>query len=101
MTNRLDKNNIINFLHNFNRKHIRQGKHSNYRSKERKIPFDEVVFFLTQNFPVKIEQQGTKKFALTYHYWGEYYIYIVIAVKDKFIIMVTQYKFNRSKKGDM
>jgi len=98
MTIRLDENNIVKFLHNFNKKHIRQGKHSNYRCKQRKIPFDDIILFLTLKFPVYIEQQGNKKFALVYHYRDEYYIYIVIAVKDKFINMVTQYMFNRSKK---
>ena len=101
MTIRLDENNIINFLHNFNKKHIREGKHSNYRSKQRKILFDDIIMFLTLEFPVQIEQQETKKFALIYHYHGEYYIYIVIAIKDKFINIVTQYMFNRSKKREL
>ena len=68
MTIRLNENNIINFLHNFNEKHIRESKHSNYRSKHRKILFHDIIKFLTRNFPIHIEQQGTKKFALTYHY---------------------------------
>jgi len=101
MTIRLDENNIIDFLHNFNEKHIRESKHSNYRSKHRKILFQRVRKLLTQEFPIYIKQQGTKKFALRYHYHEEYYIFIVIAVKDKFINMVTQYLFKRSNKKEL
>ena len=60
MTIRLDEENIVNFLHNFNKKHIRQGKHSNYRRKERQISFNEIIIFLTKKSPIHIEKQETK-----------------------------------------
>lgn len=58
--------------------------------------FLNILFFFRILFI--IEQQGSKKFALTYDYDDKHYILIVIAIKDKFINIVTQHIFN--KKGE-
>ena len=97
MTRRLDESNIIVYLHNFDEKHIRQGNHSNKRRKDWEFSFKEIINYLKDEFPVDIEQQGTKKFALTYNYNDKYYFYIVIALKDKFINILTQYKIKKER----
>jgi len=95
MTTRFDENNIVDYLHNFNEKCIRQGNHSNERRKEWKFSFDEITNFLKEESPIDIQQQGTKKFALKYYYNDIYDFFIVISLKDKFINILTQYKTKR------
>jgi len=92
MTKRLDTNNIIDYLHNFNKNCLRQTKHSNIQLKKRKLSFNNVCKLLNERTPVKIEQQQNKKFSLTYDYDDKYNICIVIAIKDKFINIVTQHR---------
>ena len=46
---------------------------------------------------LNLEQQGVKKFALTYDYDDKYNFCIVIALKDKYINIVTQYKFDKKR----
>jgi len=46
---------------------------------------------------LNLEQQGVKKFALTYDYDDKYYFCIVIALKDKYINIATQYKFDKKR----
>ena len=91
MTMRFNEKNIVDYLHNFNKNCIRQSKHSNFRHKERELFFKDTNKFLSEKSPIIIEQQGSKKFALTYNYDNKHNFYIVIAVKDKFINIVTQY----------
>lgn len=95
MTRRLDKRNIVGFLHNFDKNQLRQTKHSNLKCKSREISFDYIIRCIIKEYPINIEQQEAKKFALTYDYNYEYNIYIVISIKDKFINVVTQYIFNK------
>ena len=56
MTKRLDTNNIIDYLHNFNKNCLRQTKHSNIQLKKRKLSFNNVCKLLNERTPVKIEQ---------------------------------------------
>ncbi|KZX14511.1 hypothetical protein MBCUT_20830 [Methanobrevibacter cuticularis] len=95
MTIRLDENNIIDFLHGCNKNQLRQTKHSNKRRKFRQILFDDICRLIIEESPINIEQEGSKKFDLTYDYNEEYNIYIVLAIKDKFINIVTQYIINK------
>ena len=88
---RFDENNIVDYLHNFNKNCIRQSKHSNFRHKERELFFEDTNRLLSEEIPINIEKQNSKKFALTYNYDNKHNFYIVIAVKDKFINIVTQY----------
>lgn len=97
MTMRFDENNIVDYLHNFNKNCIRQSKHSNFRHKEREIFFEDTNKFLNEKIPIFIEQQEPKKFALIYDYDDNHNFYIVIAVKDKFINIVTQYISNKEE----
>jgi len=91
MTIRLDENNIVEYLHNFNKKHIRQTKHSNRKLKVRKFSFEVIIKLITEETPVNIKQEESKKFALIYSYDEKQDIRIVIAIKDKFINIVTQH----------
>jgi len=91
MTMRFDKNNIVDYLHNFNKNCIRQSKHSNVRHKQRELFFEDTNKFLSEEIPTSIEQQDSKKFSLTYDYDDKHNFYIVIAIKDKFINIVTQH----------
>jgi len=79
MTTRFDESNIVDYLHNFNEKHIRHGNHSNERQREWKFSFDEISNFLKEELPIDIKQQEAKKFALTYYYNDKYNFYVVIA----------------------
>ncbi len=97
MTIRLNEHNIVDYLHNFNKNCIRQSIHSNVRHKERKLFFKDTSKFLNEEFPVIVEKQGHKKFALTYDYDEKHNFYIVIAVKDKFINIVTQYIIDKDR----
>ena len=94
---RFDENNIVDYLHNFNKNRIRQGKHSNSRRKRRKFPVELIIELISEKFPLYIEQQETKLFAMTYHYNENYNIYMVLAIKDKFINLVTQHKISKKE----
>ena len=98
MTTRIDENNIVDYLHNFNKKHIRQTKHSNTKRKDRKFPIEFIIITLTEKYPIIIKQKKNKKFALVYPYTQEYNLNIVISIKDKYINIVTQYIFNKKRK---
>ncbi|MBF4469215.1 MAG: hypothetical protein ISP01_07390 [Methanobrevibacter arboriphilus] len=91
MTNRITSENIVDYLHNFNENHFREGRHSSRRRKLRHIEFEKIKVKLKTEMPIDIEQQEIKKFALTYYFNENYNIYIVIALKDKFINIVTQH----------
>ena len=97
MTMRFDENNIVDYLHNFNKNCIRQSKHSNFRHKERELFFEDTNKFLSEKIPIIIKQQDSKKFALTYAYDTKHNFYIVIAIKDKFINIVTQYIIDKEE----
>jgi len=97
MTIRLNENNIIDYLRNFNKNHIRQSKHSNSRRKRREFPVELIIELISKKSPIHIEQQETKLFALTYPYTEDYNIYIVVAIKDKFINLVTQHKISKER----
>ena len=82
MTKRFDKDNIIDYLHNFNKNCLRETIHSNLRHKERIVLYEETEKFLFEKKPIIIDQQDSKKFALIYEYDDTYNIKIVIALKD-------------------
>ena len=91
MTVRFDEKNVVEYLHNFNKNRIRQSKHSKFRHKERELFFKDTSRFLSEKIPIIVDQQNSKKFALTYDYDDKHNFYIVISLKDKFINVVTQY----------
>lgn len=97
MTTRIDETNLVDYLRNFNRKRIRQSTHSNYRRKTRKIPLEEIINFLKKENPILIREQETNEFALTYYYSEKYVMYIIIALKGKYINIVTQYIFDNKR----
>jgi len=55
MTTRFDGNNIIAYLHNFDKNHIRQNEHYNIRSEERKFSHEEILKFITKEIPLFID----------------------------------------------
>lgn len=97
MTMRFDKIYITDYLHNFNKNCIRQSKHSNFRHKERELFFEDTKKLLSEKNPTIIEQQDSKKFALTYDYDDKDKVYIVISVKGKFINIVTLYIIDKEQ----
>jgi len=97
MTIRLDKTNIIKYLKTFKESQIRISKHSNLKRKERLLTCEDIYRFILHETPYLIKQEGTKEFELTYKYDDEHCFFIVIAIKDKFINIVTQYKYNKRK----
>lgn len=82
---RLDKDNIIEYIQSFNKKQIRQTRHSNSKTKNRRMSFEDITRLLLIEKPVMMEQQEFKKFLLVYEYDEIYDGYIVISIKDKFI----------------
>jgi len=64
MTTRFDERNILYFLHNFNKDHIRCNQKYNIKIKKRKFTHEEITKFLTEKDPFLVQQQESKKFAL-------------------------------------
>ena len=94
MTTRLNENNIVDYLQNFNKNRIRPTNHSNERCRERNFSIDDIIDIITKENPIYIDQQESKKFALIYEY-GNNYIKVVIAIKDKFIDIPTVHKIGK------
>lgn len=95
MTTRFDGNNILYFLHNFNKEHIRGNQKYNIKIKKRKFTHDEITKFLTEKNPLLIQQQESKKFALIYDYNEKYAIKIVVVIKDKYIDLPTAHPIKK------
>jgi len=98
MTNRFNEKNILDYLHSFDKRHIRQTKHSANKRKEREFPIEFIIKTLKEKHPLDIKQQENKKFALSYHINEKYNLLIVISLKDKFINIVTQYIYLKKKR---
>jgi hypothetical protein len=82
MTQRFNENNIVDYLHNFNKNCTRPNKHSIFRYKERKLLLKDTNNFLTEKNPKIIKQCESKEFSLIYDYDNKHYYYIIIAIKD-------------------
>ena len=95
MTTRFDENNIVYFLHNFNKEHIRCNPKYNIKIKKRKFTHNEIIKFLTEKSPLIIQQQEPKKFALFYDYNEKYDIKIVVVIKDKYIDLPTTHQVKK------
>lgn len=98
MTNRFDEGNIVEYLHNFKKEHIRRNQRYNDKIKKRNFSHDEIVEFLTEKEPLLIEQQESKKFALFYdynNYNNNHIIKIIIVLKDKFINLPTAHPIKK------
>ncbi|MCL2115540.1 MAG: hypothetical protein FWH29_04890 [Methanobrevibacter sp.] len=93
MTIRLNEYNIVDYLHSFNKKHIRQTKHSNRKLKTRKFSFELIIKLITEETPLDIKKEESKKFALVYKYKEQYNLRIIVAIKDKYINIVTQHLY--------
>ncbi|MCL2156523.1 MAG: hypothetical protein FWH54_00690 [Methanobrevibacter sp.] len=98
MTRRFDEKNIVDYLNNFNKNCIRPSKHSIFRHKERKLVLKDTIKFLTEKNPKIIKQYGSKEFSLIYDYDDKHCYHIVIAIKDKFINIETQYKLDKKRR---
>lgn len=104
MTARFNENNIVEYLHNFKKDHIRQNPKYNDKIKKRKFSHEKIIKFLIEEEPLLIEQQESKKFALFYDYNNNYIIKIIIVIKDKFINLPTTHpirkdRFEKIKEG--
>ena len=55
----------------------------------------KIIRFLTEEEPLHIEQQESKKFALFYDYDIGYIIRIIIVLKDKFINLSTHIQLKK------
>ena len=55
----------------------------------------KIIRFLTEEEPLHIEQQESKKFALFYDYDIDYIIRIIIVLKDKFINLSTHIQLKK------
>ncbi|KZX16773.1 hypothetical protein MBCUT_06370 [Methanobrevibacter cuticularis] len=95
MTTRFDESTIVDYLNNFKKEHIRRNHKYNDKIKKRKISHEEIVKFLTEEEPLLIEQQESKKFALFYDYNTNYIIKIIIVLKDKFINLPTAHPIKK------
>jgi len=96
MTIRFDESNIVFFLHNFNKEHIRCNQKYNIKIKKRKFTHEEITKFLAEKDPFLIQQQESKKFALVYDYDEKHDIKIVIAIKGKYIDLPTAHPIKKS-----
>jgi ABC-type microcin C transport system permease subunit YejE len=94
MTNRFDEDNILDYLHSFNKNHIRPTNHAHIRFKQRNFSLDELSEIITKEKPVCVKQQGSKKFSLIYEY-DDNNVNIVVAIKDKFINIPTVHKIKK------
>ena len=65
MTKRFDENNIIDYINNFNKKHIRNTKHSKLRlSNLSEFSFEDIIKIIKEDESLNIEKQVQKNFTL-------------------------------------
>ena len=97
MTQRINENKILEYLKKFNKKKIRETKHSNCKQKVRNVSFNDITYLLLNETPFNIVQQESKKFALSYNFNEKYNLVIVIALKDKFIKYCNSISIHKNK----